>query len=65
MSTETKPTPQPLKTSVVKVIKEGLTHQGKSAAVDSEITVTEGQLAFLRKKGFVAPAADTKATKGT
>lgn len=63
MSTDSK-TPQPVKTTKEKVVKEGLTHQGKPVAVGDEITVTEGQLAFLRKKGFVAPAADTKATKG-
>lgn len=62
MSTDSK-TPQPLKTTKEKVIKEGLTHQGKSVAVGDEIDVTEGQREFLRKKGFVA--ADTKATKGT
>lgn len=65
MSTETKPTPQPLKTATVKVIKEGLTHQGKPVAVGDEITVTEGQLAFLRKKEYVAQAPESKATKGT
>lgn len=47
--------PAPAKFKVV-VIKEGLTHDGKKRAVDEEIEVSESQLAFLRKREFIAPA---------
>lgn len=63
---DTTQTPQLMK---VKLIKDGLTDQGKPRKTGDEIEVTEQQRAFLIKEGFIAdpenaPAADaSKAAK--
>ena len=53
MNDNSKPAPAKFKAVV---LKEGLTHNGKKCAVDEEIEVSESQLAFLRKREFIAPA---------
>lgn len=58
MNDNSKPAPGKFK---ARVLKEGLTHNGKKCAVDEEIEVSESQLAFLRKREFIAPGADQAA----
>lgn len=53
MNDNSKPAPAKFKAVV---LKEGLTHDGKKRAAGEEIEVSESQLAFLRKREFIAPA---------
>ena len=60
MNDKTKPAPVP--TFKVKVVKAGLTHDGKRIAVGQEIEVDAHQRTFLAdpKRGFIADTAPAK-----